>query len=85
MAEPQNIKHIIKVLRDELALQTRHWKLLESQQHSERVGLSRVLAGPLCGGGTLCRQRLRGQLRSQPGRTCRQPAAFGPPGLDASD
>ena len=32
MAEPQNTKLIIKVLRDELALQTRHWKLLESQQ-----------------------------------------------------
>ena len=32
MAEPQNIKQIIKVLRDELALQTRHLKLLESQQ-----------------------------------------------------
>lgn len=32
MSEPQNIKQIIKVLRDELALQTRHWKLLESQQ-----------------------------------------------------
>ncbi len=32
MAEPHNIKHIIKVLRDELALQTRHLKLLESQQ-----------------------------------------------------
>ncbi len=32
MAEPQNIKQIIKVLRDELALQMRHWKLLESQQ-----------------------------------------------------
>ena len=32
MTEPQNIKQIIKVLRDELALQTRHLKLLESQQ-----------------------------------------------------
>ena len=32
MAEPQNIKQILKVLRDELALQTRHLKLLESQQ-----------------------------------------------------
>ena len=32
MNEPSNIKQIIKVLRDELALQTRHLKLLESQQ-----------------------------------------------------
>jgi hypothetical protein len=32
MSEPQNIKQIIKALRDELALQTRHLKLLESQQ-----------------------------------------------------
>lgn len=32
MAEPSNIKQILKVLREELALQTRHLKLLESQQ-----------------------------------------------------
>ena len=32
MNEPSNIKIILKVLRDELALQTRHLKLLESQQ-----------------------------------------------------
>ena len=32
MTEPQHIKHILKALRDELALQTRHLKLLESQQ-----------------------------------------------------
>lgn len=32
MAELHNMKHILKVLRDELALQTRHLKLLESQQ-----------------------------------------------------
>ena len=32
MAEPQNTKQIIKALRDELALQARHLKLLESQQ-----------------------------------------------------
>ena len=32
MAEPTNIKVILKTLRDELALQTRHARLLESQQ-----------------------------------------------------
>ncbi len=32
MTEPQHIKPILKALRDELALQTRHLKLLESQQ-----------------------------------------------------
>ena len=32
MAEPHNMKQILKVLRDELALQTRHLRLLESQQ-----------------------------------------------------
>ena len=32
MAEPSNIKQILKVLREELVLQTRHLKLLESQQ-----------------------------------------------------
>ncbi len=32
ISEPANIKTILKTLRDELALQTRHQKLLESQQ-----------------------------------------------------
>ena len=32
MPEPTNIKVILKTLRDELALQTRHARLLESQQ-----------------------------------------------------
>ena len=32
MPEPTNIKLILKTLRDELALQTRHARLLESQQ-----------------------------------------------------